>query len=174
MTEVEPRLDGVLSEAQRLHLVGSGEVRTHIEHALGFLRALSSAGDQSGFVLDGARVLDLGSGGGLPGLVLAATRPDLEVVLLDANLRRTTFLGEAVSELDLGPRVSVVRARAEASGRDPSQRGGFDLVVARGFGRPAVTAECGAPFLRVGGRMSVGTNQDEIPGPVAMASVEAG
>ena len=88
MRELEPRLDGVLSEAQRLHLVGPGEVRTHIEHALGFLRALESAGDRSDFVLDGARVLDLGSGGGLPGLVLANVRPDLEVVLLDANLRR--------------------------------------------------------------------------------------
>jgi 16S rRNA (guanine527-N7)-methyltransferase len=155
MRELEPRLDGVLSEAQRLHLVGPGEVRTHVEHALGFLRALESAGHGSDFVLDGARVLDLGSGGGLPGLVLASVRPDLEVVLLDANLRRTTFLGEAVEALDLSSRVTIVRARAEAYGRDPSQRARFDLVVARGFGRPAVTAECGAPFLRVGGRMVV-------------------
>jgi 16S rRNA (guanine527-N7)-methyltransferase len=155
MRELEPRLDGVLSEAQRLHLVGPGEVRTHIDHALGFLRALESASHRSDFVLDGARVLDLGSGGGLPGLVLASVRPDLEVVLLDANLRRTTFLGEAVEVLDLSSRVTIVRARAEAYGRDPSQRARFDLVVARGFGRPAVTAECGAPFLRVGGRMVV-------------------
>jgi 16S rRNA (guanine527-N7)-methyltransferase len=155
MREPDSRLDGVLSEAQRRHLVGPGELRSHVEHALGFLRALSSAGGERGFMLDGARVLDLGSGGGLPGLVLASARPDFEVVLLDANLRRTTFLGEAVVELDLGPRVDVVRARAEASGRDPSMRGVFDLVVARAFGQPAVTAECGAPFLRVGGRMVV-------------------
>jgi 16S rRNA (guanine527-N7)-methyltransferase len=155
MRELEPGLGGALAEAQRLHLVGPGEVRTHIEHAEGFLRALSSAGGPTDFSLDGARVLDLGSGGGLPGLVLASARPDLEVVLLDANLRRTTFLDEAVASLDLSPRVAVVRARAEASGRDPSQRARFDLVVARGFGRPAVTAECGAPFLRVGGRMVV-------------------
>jgi 16S rRNA (guanine527-N7)-methyltransferase len=155
MRELEPRLDGVLSEAQRLHLVGPGEVRTHIDHALGFLRGLESAGDPSDFALDGARALDLGSGGGLPGLVVASVRPDLEVVLLDANLRRTTFLAEAVEALDLSSRVTVVRARAEAYGRDPSGRARFDLVVARGFGRPAVTAECGAPFLRVGGRMVV-------------------
>jgi 16S rRNA (guanine527-N7)-methyltransferase len=155
MREPDTPLERVLSEAQRRHLVGPGELRSHVEHALGFLRALSSVADQGGFMLDGARVLDLGSGGGLPGLVLASARPDFEVVLLDANLRRTAFLGEAVAELDLGPRVNVVRARAEVSGRDPSMRGGFDLLVARGFGRPAVTAECGAPFLRVGGRMVV-------------------
>src|SRR5205085_3530969 len=95
--------------------------------------------------------LDLGSGGGLPGLVLAMAQPDLEVVLLDANLRRMSFVGEAVATLELTRRVTVVRARAETSGRDPSCRGSFDLVVARGFGRPAVTAECGAPFLRTGG-----------------------
>jgi 16S rRNA (guanine527-N7)-methyltransferase len=152
---LDPRLDSVMAEAQRLHLVGPGALRAHIEHALGFLRALSPADDTSGFVPVGPRVLDLGSGGGLPGLVLATARPDLQVVLLDANQRRTTFLGEAVAVLDLSLRVSVVRARAETSGRDPAQRGTFDLVVARGFGRPAVTAECGAPFLRTGGRMVV-------------------
>jgi 16S rRNA (guanine527-N7)-methyltransferase len=155
MTGLDPRLTAVLSEAQRQHLIGPGELGSHVDHGLGFLRALSSAGDENGFVLNGARVLDLGSGGGLPGLVLASGRPDLEVVLLDVNLRSTTFLGEAVDALDLSSRVSVVRARAEVSARDPSQRGKFDLVVARGFARPAVTAECGAPFLRVGGRMVV-------------------
>ena len=52
---LDPRLNGVMAEAQRLHLVGPGELRSHIEHALGFLRALSPADDESGFVPVGAR-----------------------------------------------------------------------------------------------------------------------
>ena len=61
---------------------------------------------------DGASVCDIGSGAGLPGLVLAITRPDLDVILVEPLLRRTTFLQEAVAELGLD-RVEVVRGRAE-------------------------------------------------------------
>lgn len=62
----------------------------------------------------GARVCDLGSGAGLPGLVLAISRPDLQVTLVDPLLRRTTFLQEAVADLGLGGSVEVVRGRAES------------------------------------------------------------
>lgn len=58
-------------------------------------------------------VCDVGSGAGLPGLVLAIARPDLRITLLEPLLRRTTFLEEVVAELDLGDRVEVVRGRAE-------------------------------------------------------------
>ncbi|MGA4670030.1 16S rRNA (guanine(527)-N(7))-methyltransferase RsmG [Propionibacteriaceae bacterium Y1923] len=66
-----------------------------------------------GLVPQGSRVIDVGSGAGLPGLVLAILRPDLEVVLVESLLRRATFLELAVDELGLSPRVSVVRGRAE-------------------------------------------------------------
>jgi 16S rRNA (guanine527-N7)-methyltransferase len=107
---------------------------------------------------------------------LAGARSDLEVVLLDANLRSAKFLDEAIAALGLSERVAVVRGRAEGVGRDPILRGSFDLVVARGFGRPAVTAECGSPFLRVGGRMvvseppdSAGETQPRWPAPALEA-----
>ncbi|HEY0950298.1 16S rRNA (guanine(527)-N(7))-methyltransferase RsmG [Nocardioides sp.] len=61
----------------------------------------------------GASVCDVGSGAGLPGLVLAIARPDLRVTLVEPLLRRTTFLTEVVSELELAT-VEVVRARADA------------------------------------------------------------
>jgi len=99
--------------------------------------------------------LDLGTGGGVPGLILALWWPDSEWTLLDANRRRTTWLQQVVLELGLAPRVSVVRARAEVAGRDRDHRSAYDLVTARSFGPPAVTAECGAPFLRVGGALLV-------------------
>jgi 16S rRNA (guanine527-N7)-methyltransferase len=100
-------------------------------------------------------LLDLGSGGGLPGLVVAVRWPQVSLVLLDSHGRRTAFLSEAVRRLGLEDRVSVRQDRAEVAGRDPSLRGYFDGVLARSFGRPAVVAECAAPLLRVGGWLVV-------------------
>lgn len=75
---------------------------------------------------DGLRVADVGSGAGLPGLVLAIVRPDLEVTLIEPLLRRTTFLDETVARLGL-PNVEVVRARAE----ELHGRRTFDAVTSR-------------------------------------------
>ena len=66
-----------------------------------------------------------------------------------------TWIEEAVARLGWADRVDVLEARAEAAGRDPELRESFPLVVARGFGPPAVTAECASPLVRVGGRLSV-------------------
>jgi 16S rRNA (guanine527-N7)-methyltransferase len=99
-------------------------------------------------------VLDLGSGGGLPGLVVATSRPELDLTLLEARRRACRFLREAVAILDLA-RVTVVEARAEDAARRPDLRETFDAVVARSFGPPAVTAECAVGFLRTDGRLVV-------------------
>lgn len=144
----------MLEDARAIGLIGPGPVARHVEHALGF----GEMCDRSG-----GPFLDLGSGAGLPGLVLAATWPESEWALVDAGARRGAFLGEAVGEVGLGTRVSIVVGRAEELGREAEMRGRFGTVVARGFGRPAVTAECAAGFLRVGGRAVVseppGTDQ---------------
>ena len=109
-------------------------------------------------------MLDLGSGGGLPGLVLATSRPDLELTLLEARQRACRFLRAAVTDLGLAD-VAVVEARAEDAARQPDLRETFDAVVARSFGPPAVTAECAVGFLRPGGRLVVSEPPgDEAPG----------
>lgn len=105
--------------------------------------------------------MDLGSGGGLPGLILAQHWPDSGAVLLDAAERRTAFLAQAVHRLGWEARVQVIRARAEEAGRRPDLRGAFDVVWARSFGSPPVTAECAAPFLMPDGLLVV----SEPPGP---------
>jgi 16S rRNA (guanine527-N7)-methyltransferase len=138
---------GVLERSHQLGFLGPGPVSEHIRHAVGFAAGLDTPP---------RRLLDLGSGGGVPGLVLATVVwSESTAVLLDAGLRRCVFLEETVEELGLHQRVSVRRDRAEAAGRDPELRGTFDIVVARSFGPPAVTAECAAPFLRVGGVLVV-------------------
>lgn len=104
-----------------------------------------------------SRVLDLGSGGGLPGLPLALSWLATEVVLLDSNKRKAVFLSGAVERLGLEDRVRVVEMRSEDFARGPENRGTYPLVVARSFGAPAVVAECAAPFLERGGRLIVST-----------------
>jgi len=98
--------------------------------------------------------VDLGSGGGLPGLPLALAWPQTTWILLDGATNRFEFLREAVARMHLEARVGVVGERAEAAGRGPL-RGWADCVMARSFGPPAVTAECAAPLLRVGGKLVV-------------------
>lgn len=91
----------------------------------------------------------------MPGLVLAQRWVSTEFVLIDSERRRVTFLEGAVAELGWTNRVTVIHARAEDAARDNELRGSFDYVSARSFGPPAATAECGAPFLLVGGLLVV-------------------
>lgn len=145
-------LVSVLEEANALGFLGSSPVDAHIDHARGFARAWGG--------LPPGRFVDLGSGGGVPGVVLALAWPEATGVLLDANERRTAFLERTVAHLGLHPRVTVRRERAEVAGRDVALRGWADLVTARAFGSPAVTAECAAPLLTVGGRLVVSEPPD--------------
>jgi 16S rRNA (guanine527-N7)-methyltransferase len=128
-------------------LLGPGPVRPHLEHTDGFAEAIGA--NRAGLHID------LGSGGGLPGLVLAVAWPATQWLLVDANRRSCDFLSAATNALGLADRVKVVQARAEELGRDPDLRGTARIVTARGFGRPAVIAECAAPFLVSGGRLVV-------------------
>jgi 16S rRNA (guanine527-N7)-methyltransferase len=139
-------LIAVLAQAQEQGFLGPGPLDRHIEHAKAMGACLPDGTE---------RVLDLGSGGGVPGLVLAHEHPSLGVLLLDSGSRRCNFLRQAIVELDLVDRVEVVEARAETAARDPAWRGALDVVVARSFGSPAVTAECAAGFLRLGGALVV-------------------
>ncbi len=97
-----------------------------------------------------ARIVDVGSGAGLPGLVLAVARPDLRVDLVEPMARRTTFLGEAVGELGLRSAVTVHRGRAEAAAVR-SAVGDADWVTARAVAPLDRLMEWCLPLLRPGG-----------------------
>jgi 16S rRNA (guanine527-N7)-methyltransferase len=146
LPEVEGRLRAILEQARTLGFLGPGPIQVHLDNAAGFAGAIATPPH---------RGLDLGSGGGVPGLALALRWPASSWVLLDAMRRRCTFLTAAIEELGISGRVEVREDRAESAGRAAGLRGAFDLVTARSFARPAVTAECGAPFLQVGGWLLV-------------------
>lgn len=97
----------------------------------------------------GSVVADVGSGAGLPGIVLGVARPDLRVVLIESLARRTTFLDEVVDELEL-TQVSVVRGRAEEL---VGRLGPVDVVTARAVAPLDRLARWCLPLLPVGGRL---------------------
>ena len=97
-----------------------------------------------------ARVVDLGSGAGLPGLPIALARPDLQVVLLEPLLRRTRFLDEVVDRLGVGDRVTVHRGRAEDARRALPPA---DAVVSRAVAPLDRLVPWSLGLLRPGGLM---------------------
>jgi 16S rRNA (guanine527-N7)-methyltransferase len=153
LAEVEP----TLVRSAELGFLGSMTIVDQINHSLGFVAVAEAAlGGQP------EAVVDLGSGGGVPGLVLLACWPECRLVLLDSNERRTDFLIEATSESRTGERVEVIRGRAEEIGHDERFREQFDLVTSRSFASPAVTAECGAALMTIAGLMVVSEPPDQI------------
>jgi 16S rRNA (guanine527-N7)-methyltransferase len=101
--------------------------------------------------LDTGRVIDVGSGGGLPGLPLAVGLPDLHFTLLEATGKKANFLAETAAALDLD-NVRVVSDRAETIGRDRADhRERYDAVVARAVGKLAVLLELAVPLVKVEG-----------------------
>ncbi|MDH3585155.1 MAG: 16S rRNA (guanine(527)-N(7))-methyltransferase RsmG [Phycisphaerae bacterium] len=104
------------------------------------------------FLGDATAVIDVGSGGGLPGIPLAIVRPDLRITLLEATGKKARFLESACGQLGL-EQVAVVCDRAETAAHDPALRGRFDLAVARAVGPMSVALELTLPFLSVGGRL---------------------
>ncbi|MEV4209512.1 16S rRNA (guanine(527)-N(7))-methyltransferase RsmG [Nocardia salmonicida] len=99
---------------------------------------------------EGASVVDIGSGAGLPGIPLAIARPDLRITLVEPLLRRTIFLSEFIEEAGLD--VTVVRGRAEQSGVI-KEAGGADVVTSRAVAPLAKLAHWSLPLLRDHGRM---------------------
>jgi 16S rRNA (guanine527-N7)-methyltransferase len=98
-----------------------------------------------------ASLIDVGSGGGMPGIPLKIARPELRVTLLESDQRKAAFLVHAVADLGLHG-IEVRAERAEDAARGPL-RESFDLAVCRALAAMPVLAELCLPFVRVGGRL---------------------
>jgi 16S rRNA (guanine527-N7)-methyltransferase len=114
-------------------------------------RHLVNCAVMSDLIPIGASVADVGSGAGLPGIVLAVARPDLSITLVEPLARRTAFLSEAVTSLGLEATVTVVRGRAEDVVDGPPA--GADVVTARAVAPLDRLAGWCLPLARTGGRL---------------------
>ncbi len=117
----------------------------HIVDSLTALFALQS-------LESGDRLIDVGAGGGLPGIPLAIARPDLQVTLLEATGKKARFLESCVEALGL-THVSVVNDRAETIGQRSEHRQRYDVAVCRAIGPMNVLLELTMPLIRVGGML---------------------
>jgi 16S rRNA (guanine527-N7)-methyltransferase len=155
MSTAREALLPVLEDARAAGFLGPGPVGSHLDHAFGFAAAVESARGRppESFV-------DLGTGGGVPGLVLALRWTGARGVFLDSSHRRCVFLLEATERLGIAERVDVVEQRGETVGRDDRYREQFEVVSARSFAGPAVTAEIAAGLVRVGGVLVVSEPPD--------------
>jgi 16S rRNA (guanine527-N7)-methyltransferase len=114
------------------------------------------------FLGEARRVVDVGSGGGLPGLPLKIARPELEVTLIEADQAKAAFLVQAAARLGLRG-VEVLAVRAEEAGRDARHREAYDVAVARAVAALPALVELCLPLVRVGGRLlAQKTSGDEV------------
>ena len=131
-----PRSSGVISES-------TAQIR---DHAAGYVPAAWR-------VQPPGRLIDLGSGVGVPGLHLAGLLPSTVVTLVDSSAQRCETARSAVASVTLDDRVSVVHARADDMAREDEWREHADGVVSRLFGPASELAECGLPLVDLGGRL---------------------
>jgi len=130
----------------------SGQVEELVEDSLVLLEHLG----------DARRLVDVGSGGGLPGLPLKLTRPSLAVTLIEADQAKAAFLVQACAKLHLDD-VEVLARRAEDVGQDGRYRESFDVAVARAVAPMPVLVELCLPLIRIGGRLlAQKTDQEEV------------
>ena len=135
-----------LSSYEEANVIGTRAQReVLLEHVMDSLscflfRPLAEAG----------RLVDVGSGGGLPGLPVKIAEPRLTVALVEATGKKARFLQRAVDTLSIGG-VEVVNERAEDVGRAREHRGAYDVATTRAVARLSVVAEYCVPLLRVGG-----------------------
>ena len=100
-------------------------------------------------IKNGAKVIDVGTGAGFPGVVLLIARPDLKITLLDGTNKRLVFIKNVLDEIGL--EAEIVHMRAELAGKDIKYREKFDLVTARAVANLNTLAEYCMPFVKVGG-----------------------
>ncbi len=100
----------------------------------------------------GAKVIDIGTGGGLPGIPLGICRPDLQMVLLDSTGKKVVFLERCIEQMDLS-HITAINSRAELLGHEKCHRDGYDVAVSRAIGSMSIVLEYSLPLVRPGGRM---------------------
>lgn len=160
-------LETAWQPARRAGVLGSDTIEELHTHAVGYLPAACGR-------FDTFTAVDLGSGAGVPGLLLALWCPQSQWSLVDSSERRCEMARAAVRALELDDRVSVTHRHAEQLGHDDDWRHRFDLVVARSFGPPAELAELGLPLTNDAGELVVSVTATTSAVWQSPAAAEAG
>ncbi len=138
----------LMSEHQEANIVGTRDLsRLLVDHVLDSLSCLLCEP-----VFRARKLVDVGSGGGLPGVPLKIVCPDLGVTLVEATGKKTRFLERIVEELSLH-NTQIVNERAEALGHEPTHRSKYDVATARALAPLSILCEYCLPLLRKGGCM---------------------
>ncbi|KFK26642.1 hypothetical protein AALP_AA8G274800 [Arabis alpina] len=148
-------VDTLLQWNQKMNLTATKEaeqvMERHIEDSLAILPPIKTCyNSHSNDLFDNISLIDVGSGAGLPGLVLAIACPDWRVTLLESINKRCVFLEHVVDVTGL-TNVKIVRGRAENCGHDVMYREKFDVAIARAVAEMRVLAEYCLPLVRIGG-----------------------
>jgi hypothetical protein len=133
-------LDEAWTPARAAGVIGTAPVEALVEHTVWFARAVCSSFSASFDEFDG-RIVDVGTGAGLPGVILAALLPHAELRLVDASERRLDHARRASRALGVGDRVEIAHGRGDELAHDAAWRGTHDVAVARLLGDPAETIE---------------------------------
>ena len=123
-----------------------GVDRRLIAESLRLLPALAAA------AAPGDEVIDIGTGGGIPGMPLAIARPDLRWTLVDATAKKVAFLQDVVNELPL-PNVVLYHGRVEELAHEPHLRARYSVLTARAVSSLPALLELGLPMVRTGGTL---------------------
>lgn len=144
-----------LEQSRTLGFLSPQPIDSQIQHSIDFL---------SLFPKHENKALDLGAGGGLPCLVWLNQNADVDITALDSMNKRTNFLQSVKdSNKSITDRFHILNGRAEGIAHNLEFREKFDIVVARGFGAPFITAECASGFIKPGGLLVVsGRPENEI------------
>lgn len=151
-SDLQRRLRSALERPHRLGMLG-GNLDEHVGHGLAFAQILDELGRTEG------RGADLGTGGGVPGVVLAAVVPTIDWSLIEIRTSRATEVERSLLAMG-APNATVATEPAQELAHDEAYRGRYQVVVARAFGPPSIAAECASGLLAVGGVLVVSEPPD--------------
>lgn len=152
-------LTEVFSRAQQRGWIGHQDIADYLDHSLGFAHAARNQPETA---------IDLGSGGGIPALVLIALWPQSSWTLVEASLARAAFLELQCAQLGYGERVEVCHRDAFSLKNEKQFAEQADLVTVRSFGPVQSVIAAAAPLLRQGGELVVSAAPDASPWPESL------
>ena len=150
-----------LEKARKYKFLGPVPIEEHLKNGKGFVEILLALSKDH---KSEQKVVDLGSGGGVPALVVAEQLPHWHFLLIERKTKRAEFLQWAVKNLAFEANITVFEGDVETAAREAQHEKTADFVTARSFAPPPVTAECGCRFLKKSGCLIVSEPPDTSDG----------